>query len=243
MFARSHLLSISVLVLGCSGSGVGTTDETASATGTPTTAASGEEGGEEGGEAGGETGDDGNDSGNDSDPTNDDGNDSAETNAESGPSEESGGEESGGEESGGEPVDLEGAWLSEGDNIAPVFLDPSAPAQLTRVEASFDGTSYTVYADTVQGDSFTLSGTYVVDDCADGSTKHIMLEQTGPVPASFEGIYAIDSASAPAVMQYEVSQTGGIGFEPGLVPPTCDGGFGSSQPAGADNIQIYERMP
>ena len=242
MFTRRYLLSVSVLVLGCSGAGVGTTADgaTMGASGTPTTAGSGGESGGDEGDAGDEAGgndsaDSGNDSADDSGGPADSGNDSA-------PSDDSGGE-TGGADSGGEPVALEGAWLSEGDNIAPVFLDPTSPAQLSRVEAQFDGMTYTVYADTVQGDSFTLTGTYLVDDCGDGSIFHIVLEQTAPVQASFEGLYEIDNSVAPALMQYEVSQTGGIGWEPGLVPPTCDGGFGSSQPAGLDNVQVYERMP
>ncbi len=238
MFGSRILLGTSVLLLGCSGAGVGTTTESAS-TNAPSNATSAGETGDPSDDEGPREAESG--SADSADPGDDTADPSASGN-DSDPSDDSAGETTG-SDSDGEPVTLEGAWLSEGANIAPVFLDPTAPAQLTRVEAQFDGTTYTVYANTVQGDAFTLTGTYAVDPCGDGSLQRIVLEQTGPVQASFEGIFEIDGSTDPALMQYEVSQTGGIGWEPGLVPPTCEGGFGSSQPAGTDNVQIYERMP
>lgn len=103
----------------------------------------------------------------------------------------------------------------------------------------FEDNAYTVSAETVDGDTLTLTGTYAVMPSGVGDIMNIVLEQSTPVTSSYEGIYAIDQGTQPPSMRYEVTQTAGLGWKPGLVPPTAEAGFGSSQPAGAGNIQVY----
>ena len=130
---------------------------------------------------------------------------------------------------------IEGLWLSEGDDISPIFQ--SSFFDYTRIDADFraDG-SYLVIAATGGGDVYELTGSYTADTST--TPAGLVLLQAQPYEATAEGIYQITDG----VMQYEVIQT-----DPnpnGFVAPTPETGFGSSSGPGlaaGANLQIYRR--
>jgi hypothetical protein len=128
---------------------------------------------------------------------------------------------------------IEGSWVSEGDDLAPLFL----LFYYTRIDATFsaDGT-YAVTALDTSGATYDFSGTYTV--AVDTEPHTIVLQQATPAVATAQGIWSVDDSG---VMTYEVVQTTpDIGF----VPPTSAAGFGSTSGPGiaaGDNVQVYRR--
>ncbi|MEQ1505534.1 MAG: hypothetical protein ABMB14_25095 [Myxococcota bacterium] len=135
-----------------------------------------------------------------------------------------------------DPADaIAGDWVSEGDDISPLFQ--SAFFSYTRIDATFgaDG-SYTVTSVDANGASYDFAGTYAVT--TDTDPRGIVLEQATPSTATAEGIWQVD---VDGVLSYEVVQTTpDIGF----AAPTPDGGFGSTSGPGlaaGDNVQVFRR--
>lgn len=134
-------------------------------------------------------------------------------------------------------VALEGEWLSEGDDVAPLLVDL---LNLVSVQAIFGEVTFEVNSTDGDGAMGQQTGTYTIEPCPGSETKYrIVLDQTAPNAIVAEGIFEIDGCMDPAVMRYEVIQT-----QPdvGALAPTCDDDFGAGA-FGADNIQIFVRQP
>jgi hypothetical protein len=120
-----------------------------------------------------------------------------------------------------------GRWVSEGEDVAPLFT--SAQPAVTKVTARFEASGdYTATVLNSDGDTFTFTGTFAVDDATDPAS--IALSQQAPYAASLEGIIAVDGD----VLTYDV-----VDLSLGI-PATPGRGFGSSS-AGDANIQVYRR--
>ena len=132
------------------------------------------------------------------------------------------------------PQDLTGSWRSEGDGIAPLLA--ADPFDWVLATATFDGHgTYAASAMDGQGAAYPVAGTYTVDTSTLPGT--IELHQTEGGVLTAVGIWQVDGDT----LTYEVVQTVP---DYGLVPPTPDGGFGSSSGAGlqpGDVVQVYER--
>jgi hypothetical protein len=133
-------------------------------------------------------------------------------------------------------VGLAGSWLSEGEDLSPLFS--GAPFEYERVEGSFSSSgTYTFSTTLASGEQIPVSGTFSADTSTEPAS--ITLEQEEPYEASAQGIFSVDGD----VLTYEVVQT-----EPdyGYSPPTPSSGFGStSGPAigPGDNVQTFRRIP
>ncbi len=230
---RRTVLSLSFVLAACSGSGVSTTARTT--------------GGDSVGEAGSE---EGSAEGNDSTPDDDESEGEAETAAADSDAEESSGaaESSGSADSAEsdsaadtnvdtspEPVGLQGAWLSEGDDIAPILVELT---HAVSIDATFGPDTFNVVTVDDQGQMVTQLGVYTAEPSGVGEIFNITLEQNMPQAITVEGIFEIDNTMDPPILRYEVVQT-----EPsvGAVPPTAEGGFGSTS-FGADLTQVFVRQ-
>jgi hypothetical protein len=133
-----------------------------------------------------------------------------------------------------DPADaIHGSWVSEGEDLAPLFVLFS----FTRIDATFDDDgTYAVSSLDAAGATIDYTGTYVVS--VDTEPHTIVLEQATPTAATASGIWQVDDAD---VLTYEVTQTVP---DQGFVPPTPEGGFGSTVAAGlnpGDNVQVFRR--
>lgn len=133
------------------------------------------------------------------------------------------------------PVTIAGAWLSEGDNLAPILVQLVGAV---RIDAVFTADTFTVTTLDDQGADTVQAGVYTSMPSGVGEIFEITLEQTSPSAVTVEGIYEIDNSVQPPVMRYEVVQTIP---DVGAVPPTPQGGFGST-PNGSDLTQVYVRQ-
>lgn len=229
----STILSAFVLVA-CSGSGVSTTART-------TTDAVGDSGDAEANDGDAEDDDDASaddDADADADATADDGSD-GDT-----PSDDSSGDPTDAsaedtdddtDDTGAGPVALQGSWLSEGDNVAPLLADLTGAVSIT---ATFGETTFTVVTVDDQGQEVQQVGVFTATASGTGEIYEIVLEQTMPAAITVEGIYEVDNSVDPPILRYEVVQT-----EPsvGAIPPTAEGGFGSTS-FGDDLTQVYVRQ-
>jgi hypothetical protein len=132
---------------------------------------------------------------------------------------------------------LVGAWLSEGENLSPLFAGRFF--KYVSVSADFKAdASYTVQAVDQAGATYDFTGTFTIDETT--SPASIVLVQATPSVVTAEGIYAVDEAD---LLTYEVVQT-----DPnpnGFVAPTPETSFGSSSGPGLnpdDNVQKYVRQ-
>lgn len=141
------------------------------------------------------------------------------------------------------PVDSEpaapallGSWLSEGENISPLFQ--SSFFNYVSIQAVFNADlSYEVVATDAEGASTTLTGSFVVDTST--TPAGIVLTQATPSAVTAEGIWQVEGT----LMTYEVVQTDPNPY--GFVAPTPETGFGSTSGPGlnpGDNVQKYERV-
>lgn len=133
------------------------------------------------------------------------------------------------------PGDLTGTWLSEGENLSPLFA--AEPFSYVSITADFGGDgAYDVAATDADGQTVTLTGTYVVDVTTNPGT--IILTQTTPYSATAEGIWQVVGTT----LTYEVVQTVP---DYGFTPPTPETGFGSTAGgslAPGDNVQVYVKQ-
>lgn len=133
-------------------------------------------------------------------------------------------------------IGIIGSWVSTGENLSPVFQQFGFDS--IYMQCRVDG-SYTFESFTSGGIHNTLSGTYLQSTSNVAGIRQITLNQLLPVPAVISGIFSLQG-SATVIMNYETVQT-----EPpvtGLIPPTPEGGFGSSGLLGSDNIQKFIRV-
>jgi hypothetical protein len=127
--------------------------------------------------------------------------------------------------------------LSEGDDVAPGLV---ALFGTTRITATFnENNTYRVVEERGENPNVVYTGTYETEESSAGDIRTITLTQNEPFAAVAEGIYEIDGD----VMRYEVVQTQ---QDIGAVPPTPEGGFGSTlfggEPQGATFIQTFVRQ-
>ena len=131
-----------------------------------------------------------------------------------------------------DPAAIQGAWLSEGADLAPFFVDNN----ITSASVTFGGDgSYT--GETVfNGTPIAFSGTYTVDV---STTPHtIVVNQVSPQELTSEGIWQVSGST----MTYEIVQTSP---DQGFVAPTPESGFGSSEGGGVaagDLTQTYQKQ-
>lgn len=130
---------------------------------------------------------------------------------------------------------LVGSWISEGDDLSPLFA--AAPFSYVRVESTFR--SDATYRTTTVGEDgpVELSGTWSTDETTSPAT--VAVEQVLPYVASALGIWQVDGER----LTWEVVQ---IVPDYGYVAPTPESGFGSTSGPGlvtGANVQIYRRSP
>lgn len=135
----------------------------------------------------------------------------------------------------GESVMLEGAWVSEGQNVAPILAESAA---VVRIDAVFADGTFTVTSLDAEGNEVVQAGLYEATPSGVGDIWEIVLEQSSPQAITVEGIFEIDDGTDPPTMTYEVVQTMP---SVGAVPPTAEDGFGSTA-FGADLTQRYVRL-
>lgn len=132
---------------------------------------------------------------------------------------------------------LVGAWISEGENLSPLFAGRFFKYVSVSAEFKADA-SYVVQAVDQAGSTYDFTGSFVIDESTAPAT--IVLTQATPSVVTAEGIYEIDEAD---LLTYEVVQT-----DPnpnGFVAPTPETGFGSTSGPGlnpGDNVQKYVRQ-
>jgi|GEM_PF-1992430 len=134
-----------------------------------------------------------------------------------------------------EPAVLEGNWLSEGEDVAPLLVELTNAVSIT---ATFTADTFTVWTTDGDGQEVNQTGVYTAEPSGVGEIYDILLEQTTPQAITVEGIYEIDNSVSPPIMRYEVVQTSpSVGAE----PPTADKGFGGTN-LGDDLTQIFVRQ-
>ncbi|MFO0634591.1 MAG: hypothetical protein U0168_17245 [Nannocystaceae bacterium] len=148
---------------------------------------------------------------------------------------DAGSDSGGADDTAAQPVTLEGAWLSEGDDIAPLLVELTGATSIT---ATFGPQAFTVVTIDDQGQQVQQVGVYTATPSGVGEIFDITLEQTMPQAITVEGIFEIDDSVSPAVLRYEVVQT-----EPsvGAVAPTAEAGFGATS-LGPDLTQVFVRQ-
>ena len=128
---------------------------------------------------------------------------------------------------------LVGSWVSEGDDLSPLFAE--APFSYVRVESTFRSDA-TYLSTTVTDDGpVELSGTWAVDETTAPAT--VVVAQIVPYVAEARGIWQVDGEA----LTWEVVQ---IAPDYGYVAPTPEIGFGSTSGPGlvaGANVQIYRR--
>jgi hypothetical protein len=140
---------------------------------------------------------------------------------------------------GDDPSALYGTWVSEGDDVAPGLV---ALFGTTRITGTFSSNNtYVVVEERGEGEpDVRYTGTFQTEASSVGDIRTIMLTQNEPFGAVSQGIYEID---ADGTMRYEVVQTQ---QDIGAVPPTPEGGFGSTlfggEEQGATFIQTFVRQ-
>lgn len=228
---RRTLVPLFVMLAACSGSGVSTTARTTGGD----SVGDATDGGGSAEEEGDSTPADDSEADADADsgtPGSSEGGDSADSadSADTTPAESDSGADTMQEE-----VGLQGAWLSEGDNIAPLLVDLT---HAVSIDATFGPDTFNVDTVDDQGQMVTQLGVYTAEPSGVGNIYNIILEQNMPQAITVTGIFEIDNSVSPPIMRYEVVQT-----EPsvGAVAPTAEGGFGSTS-FGDDLTQVFVRQ-
>ncbi len=134
-----------------------------------------------------------------------------------------------------EPVDIQGVWVSEGDDVAPLLVDLTNAVSIT---GTFSADTFTVLTIDGDGQMVNQSGVYTIEASGVGDIFNITLEQASPQPVTAEGIFAIDNSVCPQIMQYEVVQTSP---SVGAQAPTAELGFGGTS-LGAELTQTFVRQ-
>lgn len=146
-----------------------------------------------------------------------------------------GGSSGSGDEGGsGGDAAIVGAWLSEGEDISPLFR--TVYFDYVEITADFDASgAYEVNATDDNGATYQFTGSYVVDTTTEPAS--IVLSQATPDVATAEGIWQVEGSA----LTYEVVQTNPS--DGTCSPPTPEAGFGSTDCGSlldeGDNVQIY----
>lgn len=128
--------------------------------------------------------------------------------------------------------DIVGNWISEGENVSPLFQASGFSVILAGFEK--DGSSTATVTDT-KGKSYDFAGTYTIDTSTNPGTIEVVV--LTPVQATSQGIWQVQGNK----LTYEVAQ---ISPDKGFVPPTPEKGFGSTTGPNVEagvNVQIYVR--
>ena len=134
-----------------------------------------------------------------------------------------------------EPVDIQGVWLSEAGDVAPLLVELTNAASIT---GTFSPDTFTVLTIDGDGQMVNQSGVYTIEASGVGDIFNITLEQVSPQPVTAEGIFEIDNSVCPQIMQYEVVQTSP---SVGAQAPTAALGFGGTN-LGPDLTQTFVRQ-
>ncbi len=135
-------------------------------------------------------------------------------------------------------IGMIGKWQSSGANVAPILVNFS----IDSIYAHFKGdNTYVVESYTVDGSKAILTGTFVQRRSSVDGIWEVRLEQQSPSALASEGIFQILNED-PLKMKYEVAQVDPA--QPGVTPPTPEGGFGSTSNGafGILNIQTYVKI-
>jgi hypothetical protein len=131
-----------------------------------------------------------------------------------------------------DPVTIEGTWLSEGENVAPLLVELT---NAVSISATFTSNTFTVTTVDGDGQEVSQNGVWIAEETEFGDIMAITLEQSVPQSITVEGIYEIDNSTNPPTMRYEVVQTvPSVGAQ----VPTPELGFGGTN-LGADLTQIF----
>jgi len=135
---------------------------------------------------------------------------------------------------------LVGEWYSAGDNVAPLlstYFDADSVYAKFNDDNTYVVEQFNIGNETTIADA-TFTGTYTATLSVEGNVHLISLAQENPYVAEASGIFEI--VESPEVLWYEVVQTSGTQN----IPPTVDGGFGSSNGGtlGDSNIQKFIRI-
>lgn len=134
---------------------------------------------------------------------------------------------------------LVGVWVSEGaGNVAPGL---ALLTKTKKIDAEFnENNTYNVVAIDSSDVAVTFTGTWSAGEANASGIRSITLQQSQPTQLTSSGIFRIQGNN----MEYEVIQS-----QPaldGVVPPTVEGGFGSTvvagNPTGPFWIQKYARV-
>jgi hypothetical protein len=132
-----------------------------------------------------------------------------------------------------------GRWQSSGTNVAPLLKNSGIDSIYAEFRTNF---TYFVEAFQADGSKTTLTGNYVQQKSAVGSIYTIRLTQNTPTALVSEGIFEVKIDGSVTTMDYEVAQTDPN--IPGVIPPTPQGGFGSTSGGlfGTANLQKYVKL-
>ena len=144
---------------------------------------------------------------------------------DSGLTDDSGADDTADSGTGDDASSLYGTWVSEGDNLAPAFVDPDAASTISKVTATFSADGSYVVSAKVDGvaRAFDFEGTWTADMST--SPHGIVLNQATLNGAAkvltSAGIWLVEAST----LTYEAIQTDP---DAGCSPPTAAGGFGST---------------
>lgn len=116
---------------------------------------------------------------------------------------------------------FEGGWISEGDNLSPVWKELF---MAKKIELELDpGSSYRMKITDEENKSQTGSGTYSLSDSGTKNIWTIRLQQSNPDQKVYEGIV---QAESNYILKVEIVQT-----EPYInaIPPSPEEGLGSTK--------------
>lgn len=135
---------------------------------------------------------------------------------------------------------IQGLWLSEGTNVAPLLVTYFKVAKVVsefKADLTYNVKQFNTGNTTTTPDLI-FKGTYAATKSTTGNIWTIVCTQELPYAATASGIFEIKTG--PEVLWYEVVQTSGTQN----VPPTPAAGFGSSNGGtlGTANIQKYVRQ-
>lgn len=130
-------------------------------------------------------------------------------------------------------------WISTGDMLSPLQQNAAElDSMIIRFETS--GT-YNLTQVSISGDQSTQAGIYEITTVENLLIAEIMMEQSNPSNAEFQGIFRVVNNNTDSLYLEVVQTFPYIGFS----PPNLEDQFGSSNNGllGRSNVQIFIRKP